>query len=292
MRLIDLKYLILTPALVWVGVPMIISADTDFGQLAITGDISPQERLAKKIELTRNALVMAVEKAEAMKTSLEKLEFGEKSVEEQLRNQYLDEVSKYITFYQERGVTLDTADSLEETDTLIQTIIEYREGIYAPSAKNVLEFILVFSYSPSVLDTAKERYESIKADVERLAGLNLIEVEQFTGTIEQSRMTLEDAEKLQAQARELILEPYRATSTTSEVLTVPAGTEITEATPAESAESVIDNNQKVGEIIEPTPTVIVLNARELAEESLNKIKGLYDIFIETGQKIKEALGIQ
>jgi len=249
-------------------------------ELAVTGDMSLQERLVKKIELTQNALSMAVEKAEAMQTSLEELEFEAESEEEQLRNQYLNEVSGYLTFYQERKLILDTTNSLEEIDVLIQTIIEYRENIYAPSAKNVLEFVLVFSYGPSVLDTAKERYNNIKADIERLGGLNLIEDEQYAGVLEQGRITLEEAEQLQVQARELILAMYPTTTPTEEVpMVLPLEGDIAET------------KSMTEEVTEMVPTMAVLNARELAEESLNKIRGLYGIFIETGQKIKETLGI-
>jgi hypothetical protein len=277
MCLINFKYLVLASALVGMGIPIMVSAETDLGQLVIAGDISSQERLVKKAEITQDALALAVEKAEVVRTSLEKLTFEKESVEEGLRSQYLNEVSGYISFYQERGMTINTVSSLEEVDALIQTVIEYRESVYAPSAKNVLEFVLVFSYGPSVLDTAKERYESIRADVERLSGLNLIGAEQFTSILEQCQLALEDAEKLQIQAKELILQPYQTTPITEKLLTVPA-----EVTPAVLLENTT---------IEPEPTVVALSARELAEESLNKIKGLYGVFIETGQEVKETLGI-
>jgi len=287
MRLLNFQFLILISALIWVGIPVTVLADTDFGELVVTGDMSPQERLAKKVELTQNALSIAVEKAETMKASLEKLEFGEKSAEEQLKSRYLNEVSGYLAFYQERRTTLDTVGSLEEVDALIQTVIKYRESVYAPSAKNVLEFILVFSYNPSVLSTTQERYNNIKADVERLGGLDLVEGEQFTGVLEQCRITLEEAEKLQAQARGLVLETHSASPAAEEtpaVSTVSSG--------ALEIESIIGSDQKIeGTADELIPTTTVLSARELTEESLNKIKGLYDVFIETGQKIKEALGI-
>jgi len=249
-------------------------------ELAVTGDMSPQERLVKKTELTQDALSMAVEKAEAMRTSLEELEFEAESEGEQLRNQYLNEVSGYLTFYQERKLILDTTNSLEEIDALIQTIIEYRENIYAPSAKNILEFILVFSYGPLVLDTAKERYNNIKADVERLGGLNLIEDEQYVEALEQCQITLDEAEQLQVQARELILAMCPTTTVTEGVPAI---------LPPESG--VTETESTTEEVAETIPTTVVLNARGLAEESLNKIKGLYGMFVETGQKIKEALGI-
>jgi hypothetical protein len=62
MRPLNFQFLILISALIWVGIPTVVLADTDFGELAVIGDMSPQARLVKKVELTRNALFMAVEK--------------------------------------------------------------------------------------------------------------------------------------------------------------------------------------------------------------------------------------
>jgi|GEM_PF-2965533 hypothetical protein len=283
MRLAGFKYLVLVGVLTGVGAPLIVLADADLGTttLALSGDLSPQERLSKKIELAGDALDMAIGKAEAIQTDLKELTFESGSTEAQLRDRYLGEVSGYISFYGERKEALNTIGSLEEIDALIQTIIEYREAVYAPSAKHVLEFILVLSYVPSVFDTAQERYNSITADVERLGELDLIEAEQFAGALEQCRLTLGEASALQAEAKQLVLSLFDTATTTAEAAATPPaeqspGAEVTP--PALSAEPA-------------TTTLTALSARELAEESLNKIKGLYNTFIETGQEVKKALGI-
>lgn len=260
MRLTNFKYLILALALASMSVPAVVLAEIDFGELAVSEDVAPQERLAKKIELTQGALSIAIEKAETMRTSLEALELETDSPEEALKNQYLNEVAGYLAFYQERRAVLDTVVSLEEVDALIQTIIEYREGVYAPSAKNVLEFILVFFYNPSVLETARERYTSITADAARLSGLGLIGETLCGSALEQCQTTLDEAAQLQIQAREALLAAHQPVIAAEET----AGT---------------------------ATTTIALTPSELSETSLNKIKEVYTIFIETGQKIKTALGI-
>ena len=280
MRLANFKYLVLTSALVLVSMPVPALADTDFGELAVSGDMSPQERLVKKTELTQNALLMAIEKAEAMKTNLEALELETASPEEGLRNQHLNEVAGYIAFYQEREAVLETATSLEEIDALSQTIIKYREEVYAPSAKNVLEFVLVFSYSPPILKTAEERHADIAADITRLSGLGLIEEEPYKTAIEECRGTLEEAAQLQNQAKEALLTAYQLPVENAETADMPTEGDTALTSPA------LDKIMEVS-----TTTDVFLTPKELAEASLNKIKAVYAIFIETGQKIKETLGI-
>ncbi|MDD5710685.1 MAG: hypothetical protein PHV43_01115 [Candidatus Colwellbacteria bacterium] len=286
MRPSSFQFLFLAALYIWLGTPTAVLADTDadFGELAVTGDMSTQEKLTKKIELTRDALTIAIEKTEVMQFSLESLRFEDGNTEAQIRNQYLDEVAGYLAFYQERKALLSTVGSLEEIDALIQTIIEYRETVYAPSAKNVLEFILVFSYGPEILNTASERYDSIVADVERLEGLKLIESGQFAEALGQCRITLDEAGALQTQAKELISAAY-LTKEEAASMTPALGDGFIETEDAAISEL------EAEETTESLSEAVVLNARDLVEGSLNKIKGLYGVFIETGQEIKETLGI-
>ncbi|MBU2101561.1 hypothetical protein KKH05_02480 [Patescibacteria group bacterium] len=258
------KYLGFLIALTFIATPLSVSANADFGQLVVSEDISPAERVVKKTELTKNALSKAVEKAQNTKASLEKLSFEEESIEAMLKDKYLTEVDGYISFYKEQGMALEDINTLEEVDALIQGIIEYREQIYSPSAKNVLEFILVFSYGPSVLDTAQERLGNIEKDIERLEGLELIDTGQFIETLDRLKSILGEAIDLQSQARLLVLEPYQ---------------------------EVLIDESALPETAATTTLAITQTPKELVEESLNKIKGLYNIFIETGQKVKETLGI-
>lgn len=282
-------------AMVWVGAPLSASADVDFGKLVVVEDISPEERAAKKMDLTRNALAKAVEKTQNMRTALEELNFEEGTAEWTLKNSHLGEVEGYAAFYKEKGLALDGLSTVEEIDALIQEIIDYRENTYAPSAKNVLEFILVFSYSPSVLETARERLGSIQADIERLGGLELIESDQFTETLNQAAAALNEAENLQTQAQLILTKTYRITSTEEiapPVIEGDASSEMpTTADPLPELIEAATGTEIMEEGVVSELASSDLTARELAEESLNKIKGLYNIFMETGQKVKETLGI-
>lgn len=250
-----LVYITLMGLIAWVSPTAPVSATTDafVAQVDISEDATPEERVTKKKELARSALTKANEKAVDMGKDLEALEFEGESAETTLRESFLSQVESYAQFYEAKLVELETLVALAEVDTLIDEVIDYRESTYAPTAKEILEFILVFSYTPSVLEVANERFDNIKSDVERLEGLEVIEAGGLAPLIDQASTTLAESRGLHTQA-------------------------VSDLTAFYSEE---------GAGIAKTPS-----PRELAEESLNKVRGLYDLFIEIGQRVEEALGIE
>lgn len=238
------------------------SSSTSFNQLVVTNeDASPEERLAKKTELTRNALGKAVDKTMEIRKNLEEMELPEDSMEAQIRDSLLEEVARYTTAYEEYLTRLSEKETIEGVNALIDEVITFREKVYAAGAKDALEFILVFSYNPSVLETAQQRLDSIKTDIEKLEGLELVEPGQLNDFITDADSTLGEAKNLQAQAKELLFADH-ATST------------------EEAAEITAE--------ITPQP---VITARMLAEQSLEKVQALYQIFLRTGAYLEETLGI-
>src|SRR3989338_8533676 len=123
----------------------------DFAQLVVTEDVAPEERLAKKIELTTDALKKADERVIEMRTKLEAIKFEDGTPELELRNKLIERANGYSVFYNEKLTALAAVQTLEEVDLLINEVIAYREGEYTTGAKEILEFTLVYSYTPSVL---------------------------------------------------------------------------------------------------------------------------------------------
>ena len=261
------KYIILALILVSTIGPVTAQSSGLFAQITVTDEGSQDEavRINKKKELTAGALKKAVEKAELMREDLEKIELEKEMILPQmLKEEFLADVSGYIAFYEEAGKRLAAAQTLEEVDLIITEVITYRETAYVPTAKRVLEFILVYSYSPSVLDIANERLQNIAEDVQKLEDLSLIEPGQFTEALNTASTTIINISNLQSNAKELLISGY-ATSTTLEGKIV---------------------------LVEVVPIIkLVSTPRGLAEESLNLIKGLYDLFLETGTRVEKALGI-
>ena len=253
--------------------PVVRAQSMDFAQLIVADDVAPEERLAKKIGLTTDALKKADERVVEMRTKLEAIKFEDETPELELRNKLIERANEYSAFYNDKLTALAAVQTLEEVDLLIDEIIAYREGAYTIGAKEILEFTLVYSYTPSVLTLADERLENILKDVERLEGLKLIEPSTFVSKTDESKATLQKAHDLQTQAATLIMENY-ATS----LLVVPVVPEV------QPLEAVVTTTEALPALLEVTP-------RSLAEQSLTEVKKLYELFIETGEKVGETLGI-
>ncbi|KKU19147.1 MAG: hypothetical protein UX77_C0005G0002 [Parcubacteria group bacterium GW2011_GWA1_47_11] len=270
-----IKYLSITTLFslsLFIG-PVVRAQSMDFAQLIVADDVAPEERLAKKIELTTDALKKADERVVEMRTKLEAIKFEDETPELELRNKLIERANEYSAFYNDKLTALAAVQTLEEVDLLIDEIIAYREGAYTIGAKEILEFTLVYSYTPSVLTLADERLENILKDVERLEGLKLIEPSTFVSKTDESKATLQKAHDLQTQAATLIMENY-ATS----LLVVPVVPEV------QPLEAVVTTTEALPALLEVTP-------RSLAEQSLTEVKKLYELFIETGEKVGETLGI-
>ena len=252
-------------ALTLIGNPAAKAEGMDFAQLIAADDVAPGERLAKKIELTTDALKMADERVVDMRTKLEAIVFEDQTPELELRNKLIERASGYSAFYNEKLTALTAVQTLEEVDLLINEVIAYREGEYTTGAKEILEFTLVYAYTPSVLTLADQRLENILKDVTRLEGLELIEPSVFVSRTDEAKTILQKAHDLQTQASTLLIESY-ATST------------------VDSAPSLEVESTEMPLEPEITP-------RLLAEQSLAEIKLLYELFIETGEKVSETLGI-
>lgn len=262
------KYFILA-ALLALTVPATYAQSMDFAQLTVPEDMTPEERLAKKIELTTDALEKANERVLEMVTKLEVIELEKDTVELELRDKLIERAKGYNAFYDTKLEALLVAQTIEEVDVIINDIIAYREGEYASGAKEILEFILVYSYTPSVLALADQRLQSILQDVARLEGLELIEPNAFVPRIDEAKTILQKAHDLRVQAATLIMDNYAAS-----LLVLP--------------------NQEIETQATTTPVIVStpeITPKLLAEQSLNEIKALYQIFIETGQEVGETLGI-
>lgn len=278
----SIKYTLITLALVLSFTPLSAAQEADFSGLVVAEDISPEARLAKKVGLTNAALEKAIEKVNDMRTKLEALSLEENSPEALLKNQLMAQTDEYLNFYHEHVSALAFATTLEEVNLLIDGIIEYRENVYSPGAGDILEYILVLSYTPSVLETANTRLETTNEDIAKLASLELIPEGRFKQTMAKAQSLLIQAQLFADQAKEALL----AKHATPEVEPLMETLETTTSTPvviqeATSTPEVITKP----EIEQPQPTA-------LAEGSLNTIKELYDLFLETGKKIERALGIQ
>ncbi|MDP3953774.1 MAG: hypothetical protein Q8P99_03065 [bacterium] len=263
---------IIALGLILLATPAALAQTINFGQLVVTEDVSPEERFAKKVELTADALKGASERVAEMHEKLEDVQLEEETPQRELRDKLIVRTEEYGLFYEEQTAKLKEAKTIEEVDALIDGIIVYRENIYSPGAREILEFILVYSYTPSVLDLASQRLDNIRQDVGKLEGLGLVEPDSFTTSLNEADGILQEAKDLQSQGTALLMENY------AQSLLEPTATALLPSTSDPAPTADLD-------------TQTLITPKGLAEQSLTKIKTLYQLFMETGDRVNQSLGI-
>jgi hypothetical protein len=269
------KYILIAIIYSFVLIPTIFATEVNFGELVIADDVSPEVRFAKKLDLTSTALDRAIEKVNDMRAGLEKVKLDEETPQSDLRNQFLTQTEEYLNFYKERSNSLSSITTLEEVNSLIDEIIDYREGTYVPGAKNILEYILVFSYTPSVIETAQERFNKINNDLNKLKELELVKIDEFTQSMEETQLTLSQAQELKDMAQVALITKHAPEEELIGTSTSTVEMEPTSTTTPDMIETL----------------VIIPSPKSLAEESLIKVRDLYGLFLTTGSAIEKTLGL-
>lgn len=229
--------------------------------------LSPEEKLAREIaarkKIVAEALALSLKEVESLKNGLLKLpRFEEGTREYFLTTEFLIKIVEYSDYYADKATALKNAANLkiDEVKSMAKDIITYRDTVYNPDLKKIVDFILVF-YNQDAIATTNSRLEKINADIRKLEKLNLLKADLFKANLEKSAELIREALSLQAQAKALILAvPDEKTS--GEAIAEPA-----------------DETKKPG-------------ANELITASLGKVKATYEVFLQISRDIKKAVGIR
>ncbi len=239
--------------------------------------LSPEEKLAKEIntreKILKEALTSSLDEVNNIKARLEKLPESEKdSKEKKLKDKFMKELTNYEIYYKGQNENLDSliANSKnnetlnEDLKKAIVDLKDYRENIYNPTFQKMVDFLILF-YSADVLQITQTRFDKISNDIKKLEKLGLIKTGYSKLSMEKALELINDANALQAKARDLILNPNVSNKKNSD-----------------NTEEIVGDKKEP--IAQPTP-------RELIETSLNKIKSTYDIFLQISKDIRKTLGI-
>jgi len=232
--------------------------------------LTEEQKLVKELEIRKKilseVLILSLEEVKKLEAKLDALpEFVDESSEKTLQGEFEVSLKGYSSYYTEQTDKLATLRTIDEVKKLAQEIRDYRETKYNPRVQEIVNFVLIF-YNEDVLKTANTRLEKISADVNKLEKLGYLKVGAFSAELKRASNILKSAAELNNQAKSLVLTPP-----TEEVVTEKPV----------SAEEVVEIES---EEIVPTPA-------QLTEESLNKIKSAYDIFLQIGKDLRKALGI-
>jgi len=260
--------------------PLVVSAQEktdDSFVIAVNGDenLSDAEKLTLAKDGLEKALSLALEKVTNLTNELNSREFDEESTENTLKSAYLEDLNSYATYYSESLEKSKSLEDLESVQNLAKEIKDYRDTTYGPGVERIVEFVLVF-YSEDVINKANERLEKVSEDIGKLEGLGLIEKGTFDEKLEFMKTSLEEASRLRLIAKDIVvILPQEDTTSTSEGLLIDTEAEIATTTNIDGSEITTEEE----------------SAQSLLEQSLNDVKGVYEVFVEISRSVKETLGI-
>jgi hypothetical protein len=243
------------------------SVEASVNELLLIRDdanLSETEKLARELDLRKKilkeVLTLSLEEVNRLADKLDNLpQLTQNSREKALQNDYRASLTNHLNYYTTQLAELDKLTTLEEVKNLAQKVKEYRDNAYNPEVQKIVNFVLVF-YNEEVLKLAKTRLEKITTDIKKLEKLGYIKEGAFSREIKLAGEKLSSAQTALDQAKTTILSPAPTSET--------------------AGESKTEEGQAV---IEPG---------KLIEDSLNKVKSAYDLFLEISKNLRKTLGIK
>lgn len=229
--------------------------------------LSETKKLVKELEIRKKilneVLSLSLDETNKLAAKINNLPvFAADSREKELRDEFKAVLEIFIAYYTEQFKKLAEFTKIDETKKLAQEIKDYRDNIYNPQIKKLASFLLLF-YNEDVLKVANIRLDKISADIKKLEKRGYIKAGIFTSKLKLAAEILSAAETLLEEAKNAVLNP-------------PEPEELI----LETRETIEKEEQS---LIEPN---------KLVEDSLNKVKSVYDIFLQVSKSLRKLLGIE
>jgi len=237
--------------------------------------LSPEEKLQREIaarkDIISQALNLSLKEVENLQASLLKLpEFDAESRQAALEAQFGAELGVYHKYYSEKADNLAAATNLKLDDVkaMAKEIIDYRDTVYNPDVKKIVDFLLLY-YTSDATATASTRLDKIISDIKKLEKLNLLKQDFFRANLDKAAGLIKESSDLRGKAEMLILalpsDDHTDTTSTS--------------SPATSTDA-------------SAPAAKTPTANDLLTASLSDIKATYEVFLQISKDIKKAVGIK
>jgi len=232
--------------------------------------LSDEDKLLKEFELRKKilseVLTLSIDEVAKLTAKVDALpEFAENSREKELRDEFKAVLETYTAYYTEQSKKLAELTKIDETKSLAQEIKDYRDNIYNPQIQKIVNFVLLF-YNDDVLKIANTRLDKISADIKKLEKLGYIKAGIFASELKLAAETLSAARALLEEAKSAVL-----------------------TTPKPEEETALETRATPTEEKEAQPPI---EPNKLVEDSLNKVKSTYDIFLQISKDLRKLLGIK
>jgi len=255
-------------------------------------DEGKTDNVAFRIEAYKKVLDFSIEEAKDLKLKL--LVDESNATTTPWKEVSVDTLNELISFYEgEEEYVRETENVLlEDIQKRAEELKNLRESIYLPLEEEVRSFLAI-EQGKKAVQMAERRWEKIKQDVRKLEHAGF-ETEQLESLLGDAEGLIRESREVNKEAEGLLYKHYILPvffSTSSDPLAT--------STIATSTEEVVKDAAKTTTSTEKTDTVAEeevtdpptspSSIKELARESLTKIREAYQVFIEMSNLVRKLL---
>ena len=216
--------------------------------------LNEEDKKTKELQTRKDALSKIFDLTLLEDNDLKKKLAGIKNLnesEKKIKINLIANLEENGNAYSEMKSRLKEANSIAAVKQLAIDFKNWRNLVYNPKVEKIISFTLVFQQKKT-LDTAQQRLEKIKLDLEKLEGAKLIKMEETANLLNKAGNGLSRANELNKQAELIFLKNI-------------------------NEDDLRQNDAQIEEAATP---------KTLVEESLKEIKNAYKIFIDIGNLVK------
>ncbi len=235
---------------------------------SISGVAKDEKELQARLNIIKDVLRLSGDDVNKFKDKLKKLpKFEDKSQEKILKTEYQKLLDDFSAYYDDMFKKLADIKTNDDAKALAEELKNYRDDTYNPEIKKIANFTLLF-YDADVIKTGKARLNKIIGDVSKLEKLGYLKKDVFSDKFKKAQALLDNADKLEQEAADIILASKTIEDTTKKDVT---NQQITDET------KILEKPKDPG---------------DLTSKSLQNVKDTYDIFLQIGKDINKYLGLK
>ena len=254
--------------------------------------------IAFRIETYKKVLDFSIEEAKDLKLKLLAYD-NEVATATPWKDASIETLNSLISFYEtEEEYVLETEEiSLEDIQARAEKLKEMREDTYLPLEEEIRGFLAV-EQGKKAIAMAERRLKKVGRDVEKLedAGFDTKKLEEL---LSKAGGLIDESGELNKESEELLFEMYilpihftvtsTDTATSTGDLLEKEGSEVKEEENATSTEPKTATSSLSEKIEDSSESEPVSSIKDLARESLMKIRGAYQVFIEMSNLVRKLL---
>ncbi|MFA5173253.1 MAG: hypothetical protein WC435_02550 [Candidatus Paceibacterota bacterium] len=200
-----------------------------------------------------------------------------------IREVFLLKIDEFFKFFEEKNnVFKEIKDDREKIKELAKEILDWRQNVYSPLIKKVVNFTYFFKQK-NIIGTAEVRLAKISSSLKKMLS---IENKEINNLLSSSSKKISAASELNNKAYSLINEDFKKFIEETSATSTPDALISNQEVKGEDKET----SEKTEEKEEVKPEEEKEFADKLIKESLDKIKEAYQDFFKVSKSVEKILG--